>query len=86
MFAGVMAWCSNGTAGYPEGGSLKLAKDIEKRYESLGGKIYYRQRVEKILVNNGKAAGIKLADKSEKYADIVVSAADGYVTMNNMLN
>jgi phytoene dehydrogenase-like protein len=86
MFAGVLAWCSNGTAGYPEGGSLKLAQAIEKRYERLGGKIYFGQRVEKILADNGKAVGIKLADGSERHADIVISAADCYTVLNSMLD
>ena len=86
MFAGVLAWCSNGTAGFPEGGSLKMAQDIEKRYVSLGGEVFFGQRVEKILVSNGKAVGIRFADGSEKRADIVISAADSFGTLNNMLN
>jgi phytoene dehydrogenase-like protein len=85
MFAATMAWCANRTAGYLEGGSLKLAKDIEKRYLGLGGKIFYKKRVEKIIVKDGKAVGIRLSDDSEVAADIVISAADGHSTLFNML-
>jgi phytoene dehydrogenase-like protein len=85
MFAGVLAWCSNGTAGYPDGGSLRLAQNIARRYESLGGQILYGQRVEKILVSDGKVTGIRLADGSEAQAAIVISAADYYATVNGLL-
>lgn len=73
-------------AGYPVGGSLEFARSIEKRYISLGGKIRYGSRVEKILHSNGKAVGIRLADNSEQLGDIVISAADGHYTIYNMLN
>lgn len=85
LFAATMAWCSNHTAGYPEGGSLKLARDIEKKYLDLSGTIHYKQRVEKILVENNKAIGIQLADGSQKYADSIISAADGHSTITRML-
>ncbi len=85
LFASTMAWCSDRTAGYPEGGSLKLARDIEARYVGLGGTIRYRQRVEKVVVKDGRAAGVTLADGSEVPADIVVSAADAHSTVYDLL-
>ncbi len=85
LFAATMAWCAAGTAGYPEGGSLKVALAMEKRYIALGGHIEYKSRVEEILTENGKAAGVRLADGTEHRADVVISAADGYTTLNRML-
>ncbi len=85
MFASTMAWCANKTAGFPQGGSLKIARDMEKKYLSLGGKMHYKQKVEKILVQEGKAIGVRLEDGTEQYADIVISASDGYATLYNML-
>jgi phytoene dehydrogenase-like protein len=73
-------------AGYPVGGSLPMAEAVEKRYLSLGGQINYNARVEKILVENGKAVGIRLEDGSEERADIIISAADGRATIFNMLD
>jgi phytoene dehydrogenase-like protein len=67
------------------GGSLKLSKTIEKRYLDLGGKVSYKSPVAKILVENDKAVGIKLADGTEHRADIVISAADGRTTIFDML-
>ncbi len=85
MFAATMAWCAARTAGYPEGGSLKVAQAMEKRYIALGGQIRYKSRTEQILTESGRAIGIKLSDGTQHAADCVVSAADGYTTLNNML-
>lgn len=85
MFISTMAWCSNKTAGCPTGGSLKLARTIEQKYLELGGSIHYRQRVQDILVTDGKAAGVKLSDGNEVYSDIVISAADGNFTLIQLL-
>jgi phytoene dehydrogenase-like protein len=76
----------NGDIQWPVGGADEFAKSIERRYLSLGGKVHYRSRVEKILVENDKAAGIRLADGSEHRADIVISNADGRKTVLNMLD
>jgi phytoene dehydrogenase-like protein len=67
------------------GGSLEFARSIEKRYRELGGVIHYRQKVEKILTEDGRAVGVKLADGSEHRADIVISDADGRRTILNLL-
>ena len=68
------------------GGAAEFAKSIEKRYLSLGGKVRYGSRVEKILVEDDKAVGIRLADGSEHRADIIISNADGRKTILNMLD
>lgn len=70
---------------YPLGGSLEFSKTIEKRYLDLGGKVIYKSPVAKILVENDKAVGIKLADGTEHHADIIISAADGHTTIFDML-
>jgi phytoene dehydrogenase-like protein len=72
-------------AGYPIGGALALVDSIEKRYLGLGGEIHYNAKVTRILVENDKAAGIKLADGTEHRADYVISAADGRTTIFDML-
>jgi phytoene dehydrogenase-like protein len=77
--------------GYPIGGSLAFARAIESRYLDLGGQIYYRSRVEKILVEadpagrGDSAVGICLVDGSEHRAEVVISAADGHATIFDML-
>ena len=72
-------------AGYVMGGALELARFLEERYRALGGVINFKARVDKILVENNKAVGIKLADGTEHRADWIVSAADGRTTIYDML-
>lgn len=81
-----LAWMHNKTAGYPVGGSLNFARRIAERVEALGGRIHYNSRVEKILVDNGRAVGIRLAGGAEYRGDYVVSAADGHATLYDMLD
>ncbi len=72
------------SAGYPIGGSLAFSRSIEARYITLGGKIHYKEKVEKILVENDTVTGILSNGKKHK-ADRVISAADGYTTIYSML-
>ena len=80
------AYMHNRNAGYPIGGSMPMSKAMEKRYIDLGGEINYNNRVAKILTGEGKATGILLEDGTQYTADRVISAADGYSTLFNMLD
>ncbi|MBM3146461.1 MAG: NAD(P)/FAD-dependent oxidoreductase [Actinobacteria bacterium] len=84
-----MARMSDHRDGYPLGGSLPMARNVEQRYLELGGELRYRARVEKILVEPGpdgdRAVGVRLIDGTEELADVVVSAADGHATIFGML-
>jgi phytoene dehydrogenase-like protein len=70
---------------WPVGGALRFTVSIEKRYRDLGGEIRYGSRVEKILVENDRAVGVKLEDGSEHRADIIISDADGRRTITELL-
>ncbi|MFJ8438984.1 phytoene desaturase family protein [Kitasatospora griseola] len=80
-----MAAARNLNAGFPQGGSLGLARSVEHRYTSLGGRIDYRSRVERILVEDGRAIGVELKSGERHYADHVVSACDGRTTIYRLL-
>lgn len=80
-----MAGAYHGNAGFPQGGSLGLARSIEERYTSLGGVINYRARAERVLVENGRAVGVEMRNGERHYADHVVSACDGYTTIYGLL-
>ena len=80
-----LAWMADGNAGYPIGGSLAIIGLIEESYRRLGGRIRFKTRVERILVEDGRAAGVALAGGETVPADIVVSAADGHATIFDML-
>ena len=81
-----LAWLHLKAAGYLVGGGLALSGAIERRYFSLGGELYHKSRVDKILVKNDKAVGVRLADGTEHHADIIISAADGRTTIFDMLD
>jgi phytoene dehydrogenase-like protein len=72
-------------AGTPLGGSIAVAQTVARRYRRLGGKIRFKARVEKILVERDRAVGVRLDDGSEHRADAVISAADGRTTIFEML-
>ena len=73
-----MALRSDGSAGF--------ARALEKRYTDLGGQITYNATVEKILVEENTAVGIRRVNNEEHRSDQVVSAADGYATIFELLN
>jgi len=80
-----LAWHHNKNGGYPIGGSLAFSKAIEKRYLDLGGRIHYLSKVEKILVRGGRAEGLKIHEGQEHYFDRVISAADGHLVFDHLL-
>lgn len=88
MMAGmsVLAYMHTGNAGFPAGGSLAFARAIEQRYLKLGGTIHYQQQVEKILVKNDRAVGVRLYNDAVHEADFVISAADGRGTIHDLLD
>jgi phytoene dehydrogenase-like protein len=78
-------WMNLGSTGYPVGGSAALVDMLVKKYRNSGGKIHFSSRVRKIVIKNNAAEGIITIGGEKVYADIVVSAADGYDTFFNML-
>jgi phytoene dehydrogenase-like protein len=75
----------NRDAGFPQGGSLKFVRSIEKRFLELGGRINYRRPVKEILVEEGRAAGLLFDDGSEVRGDTVIAAADLHHSVYDLL-
>jgi phytoene dehydrogenase-like protein len=63
-----------------------FVRPIEERYKALGGDVTYRATVGEITVENDRAVGVRLDDGTEHRADVVVSTADGYSTIFDMLD
>ena len=55
----MLGFMAEKSAGYPLGGSLAFARAIEAGYLSLGGKIRYGSKVDGIIVEEGKAVGLR---------------------------
>jgi all-trans-retinol 13,14-reductase len=60
-------------AAYPVGGSSRIAETILPVIESAGGHVAIAADVDRVVVENGAAAGVRLADGSVVRAPIVVS-------------
>lgn len=86
MGMSLLAYLHTGNAGFPAGGSLKFARALEQRYRDLGGLIHYDSQVEKILVEDGRAVGVRLYNDEIHHADVILSAADGHSTIFDMLD
>jgi len=70
---------------WPLGGSAAFAGSIAERYQALGGVLHLGQKVVGILTERGRAIGVELAGGERRYADIVVSDADGRKTIYELL-
>lgn len=84
-FIFMLGWFHQKNAGYIKGGSYPFAQRMVEKFERLGGKITYKKRVEKIIVENNQAKGVILTDGTKITADYVIGAADGYSTIYKML-
>jgi phytoene desaturase len=83
--AAIFGLLVDGQLGLLRGGSRAFVDGIEQCYRDLGGAISFRSTVEEILVDHGRAVGIRLADGTVHRADAVISAADGRSTIFTLL-
>ncbi|MBK5951605.1 phytoene desaturase family protein [Rhodobium orientis] len=70
---------------YAMGGTGALAKGIAGLIEGQGNVVRYNTDVAEIVVEDGKAAGVKLADGEIVAADVVVSNADAAWTYSKLV-
>jgi len=78
-----MATFAAGDGGYPEGGSLGMAKRMAKKFESLGGRICYNTPVSKVITQGGIACGV-LVNGEKIPADAVVVTLDTLVAIDTL--
>ena len=67
-----------------KGGMYTMAKSMEKLFIELGGKINLNSSIDEIVIEDGKAVGIKLNSKEIK-ADSIVCNADFPYAMKNLI-
>ena len=71
-----------GGINYPKGGVGVIAEKLVAGLESHGGAIRYKARVTEVLIENGQAVGVKLADGETIQARRVVSNATRWDTFS----
>jgi all-trans-retinol 13,14-reductase len=70
---------------YPKGKSQKISNAFKKFIEEHGGKVKLKTGVEKILVKDHAAYGVKTSDGAEYTAKVVVSNANAYDTFHTFI-
>ena len=77
---------------YPVGGSKTIADSVVPLVEQHGGQLLVNHEVQEVLIQNGRAVGVKVREiKGEEYiekeyfADAVVSNAGAYLTYTRLL-
>jgi len=71
---------------YPKGKSQKISDALVKFIQERGGRVILNNRVEKILVKEQTAYGVKTTDGKEYQGKVVISNANAYDTFHKMLN
>lgn len=79
------AYMAARVASYPLGGSRSLTELLLRTFLSLGGKVEFGARVDRVRVDDGKAVGLLLADGRATSADAVCSCADWCWTVGHAL-
>ncbi|MEZ6046506.1 MAG: NAD(P)/FAD-dependent oxidoreductase [Planctomycetaceae bacterium] len=64
----------------PAEGIRLILKNLVRKFKSLGGELKLRGGVEQILVQNGKACGVRLEDGTEYECDVLLSSAGSLET------
>jgi all-trans-retinol 13,14-reductase len=70
---------------YPVGGAWRIADTILPRIRATGGEVFTYARVEQVLVHEGRACGVRMADGSEIAARCVISDAGAINTFARLL-
>ena len=70
---------------YPIGGASRMAETIIPQIQKTGGEVFTYAAVENILLEKGKAVGVRMKDGTEVRSPIVISNAGVFNTFNRLL-
>jgi phytoene dehydrogenase-like protein len=70
---------------YPIGGASEMAKTIIPVIQRSGGEVFTYADVKTILIEKGRAVGVRMADGEEIKAPLVISNAGVFNTFNTLL-
>lgn len=74
-----------GGINYPVGGVGGIAKSLAKGLVDQGSDIHYKANVKSIIVENGKAVGVRLVNGNELFAKNIISNATRWDTFGKLL-
>lgn len=85
FFLMVLGYLSRGWLSRPVGGTAAFRDALIDSYESLGGAVQVHATVDEILVDEGKARGVRLHDGTIIDADLVISTSSVPETVLRLL-
>jgi phytoene dehydrogenase-like protein len=68
-----------------KGGIGRLSECLAQQIEELGGEVRLKQRVSRIVVENGRAVAVELKSGEKLRADTIISNLDKQATFNGLL-
>lgn len=71
---------------YARGGTGSIVAALGTLFEELGGTLMLETEISEIIIENGRAAGVRLDDGIVHRSDVVVSNADVAFTYKNMIS
>ncbi|NEN89637.1 MAG: carotene isomerase [Okeania sp. SIO3H1] len=74
-----------GGINYPKGGVGKISQKLVEGLEKTGGEIRYKSRVQKIIIEKGKAVGVKLTNGKVYRGKRVISNATRWDTFGKLI-
>jgi prolycopene isomerase len=80
-----MASILTGGAYYPRGGTQRIPDALVSAIRAKGGDVFFKKSVNRIILDNGRAAGIELADGGRVAARVVLYAGDFRALVYKML-
>jgi phytoene dehydrogenase-like protein len=81
----VLGYLEHGFLSRPVGGTAAFRDALVGGFRKLGGNVLLDTTVEEVLVRNGRAAGVRVADGSMIDADVVISTASAPETVLSLL-
>jgi all-trans-retinol 13,14-reductase len=85
MHAGFLHHYLRAGAYYPRGGGQVIGAHLTDVIQTHGGRVRTKARVEQILIEDGRAVGVRLRGGEEIRAEVVVSAADFKKTWSELV-
>jgi len=81
----VLAYLEQGYLSRPVGGTAAFSAALQHTYRSLGGEVMVHSTVDEVLVQDGRATGVRLADGKMIRADLVLSTSSTPETVLRLL-
>jgi len=85
LHAGLQGYYFDGGC-YPLGGGHAIPEAFARQIRLHDGEVFLGAEVERILVESGRAVGVRLADGREVRADVVISNADPGMTWGHLVD